>query len=134
MTPAYHMQAISADPAFVRLEKGVYALACLAPDAEAHSTRAASGQGALLPQSAEDGSCRRCHAPPLRAVRQCSISLYILPARRSARAARQTTTCSRMVTTEGNTMMPDRGQELAAFQQRASEAVQLHRARLEQVQ
>ena len=29
-----HLQAISADPAFVRLEKGVYALACLAPDAE----------------------------------------------------------------------------------------------------
>ncbi len=30
-------------------------------------------------------------------------------------------------------MLPDRGQELAAFQQRAIEAVQLHRARLEQV-
>ncbi len=30
-------------------------------------------------------------------------------------------------------MLPDRGQELAAFQQRATEAIQLHRARLEQV-
>ena len=31
---ASRSQALSSDPAFVRLEKGIYALACLVPDAE----------------------------------------------------------------------------------------------------
>jgi len=93
------MQAISADPAFVRLEKGVYALACLAPDAEptARAPRAVKVLHFInLQNTAHVVDCSAAVCCPASHQSHHTLSVY-----RSVRAAHRTTTSSQMGTAEG---------------------------------
>ena len=123
-------QAISSDPAFVRVEKGVYALACLAPDAEP-TARAPRAVKVTLINSGLQAAHLKAE---LLAIDHPFYARA--EARTGALMQRLSGASGDYVQPDGYgsaAMLPDRGQELAAFQQRANEAVQAHSLRLEQV-
>lgn len=60
------LQALSSDPAFVRLEKGVYALACLVPSAEPTARAPRSVKKVPPPSPQRCAMCMDPAAPPVR--------------------------------------------------------------------